>query len=254
MTDRSLNAFSDEIPSSQFGGAPEAGGDRVLGVPGYQRVRDIIRSDIARGTLEPDARLKIVGLSERYGLSPAPIREALGQLAAEGWVVIHPNRGARVRDINETFLRELNEIRIAVESYNVALCAAVATRADVALLESIEDEYEASLAQLGARPGSPGDVAPLIAINARLHKNMLAIRPNREAMALMERHGLFFNAMRRVWGYGDYRPRRIAEEHRTLLDAFRRNNASDAESISRQHIANAMDDLLQVWRAGPRSA
>lgn len=225
-------------------------GDRLLGTPGYQRVGEAIRSDIARGELAADARLKIAELSARYGLSPAPIREALSQLAAEGWVVIHPNRGARVRDINETFLRELNEIRVAVESFNVGMCAAVATEADVARLNAIQDEYELCLRRLGARRGPDRDVAGLIEINARLHRTMLAIRPNHEARMLMARQGKFFNAMRRVWGYGDYRPQRIAEEHRRLLDAFRRKDAAEAEQISREHIGNAMEDLLSIWRAG----
>lgn len=239
-----------EARAGAFAADADPAEDRPLGMPGYERVRDAIRADIARGELEADARLKIAALSARYGLSPAPIREALGQLAAEGWVVIHPNRGARVRDINERFLRELNEIRVALESYNVGLCAAAATPADLARLNAIEDEYEACLGRRG--PRRDRDFADLIEINGRLHRTMLAIRPNHEAMTLMARQGKFFNAMRRVWGYGDYRPRRIAEEHRTLLDAFRRNSAAEAELISRQHIGNAMDDLLDLWRAGTR--
>ena len=238
-------------PSAGQHPRPEAAESHLLGVPGYQRVRDIIRSDIARGELAPDARLKIADLSARYGLSPAPIREALGQLAAEGWVVIHPNRGAWVRDINETFLRELNEIRVAVESYNVALCAAAATDTDVQRLEAIEDDYENCLSTLGGRGGKSREVSALIVINTRLHETMLAIRPNREAATLMARHGEFFTAMRAAWGYGDYRPHQIAEEHRALLAAFRRNRGDEAERISRQHISNAMEDLLRIWRAGP---
>src|ERR1700761_7390911 len=143
-----------------------------LGVPNYQRVRDAMRTDIARGVLAPDARLKIGDLAARYGLSPAPIREALGQLAAEGWVVMHPNRGARVRAIDEAFLRSLNEIRIALESYIVGRSAAVATPAQVAALEAIEDAYEACL----SGPGPGGDTARLIQLNADLHDAIKAIR------------------------------------------------------------------------------
>jgi DNA-binding GntR family transcriptional regulator len=221
--------------------------DELIGVPNYQRVRDAMRTDIARGVLAPDQRLKIADLTARYGLSPAPIREALGQLAAEGWVVIHPNRGAQVRTIDEAFLRELNEIRIALESYTVGLAAAVATPAQVAALTAIEERYEACLA--GAEPSG---TARLIEINAALHEAIHDIRPNREALALMRRHGLFFNTMRRAWGYGDYRPQQIAREHRHLLAAFRRNDAALAERISREHIANAMEDLLRLWREAGR--
>jgi DNA-binding GntR family transcriptional regulator len=241
------NATGREGPA---GGAARAGtmGERQsLGVPNYQRVRDAIRDDIARGNLAPDGRLKIGDLTIRYGLSPAPIREALNQLAAEGWVVIHPNRGAWVRNINEALFRELNEIRVALESYNVALCAAVATPAEVDRLEQIEEEYERCLARSDAGPMKRKDVATLVRINASLHDAIHAIRPNHEARMLMERYGKFFNAMRMVWGYGDYRPRQIAAEHRALIAAFRANNGAEAERICRHHIGNAMEDLLARW-------
>lgn len=221
--------------------------DRI-GLPNYQRVRDAMRTDIARGVLTPDMRLKISDLAARYGLSPAPIREALGQLAAEGWVVIHPNRGAWVRAIDEAFLRELNEIRIALESYTVGLAAAVATPEQVASLEAIEDTYEACVSRSGQRGGT----ARLIELNAELHDAINAIRPNHEALALMRRHRGFFNTMRGAWGYGDYRPQQIAAEHRRLLDAFRHNDGALAEKVSREHITHAMEDLLQLWRKAKR--
>ena len=55
-----------------------------LGLPGYHRVCDAIRSDIARGVLHSGERLKLSDLTRRYGLSPAPIREALSG-AVTGW-------------------------------------------------------------------------------------------------------------------------------------------------------------------------
>ncbi len=219
-----------------------------LGVPNYQRVRDAMRHDIAFGVLAPDARLKISDLVVRYGLSPAPIREALGQLAAEGWVVIHPNRGAWVRAIDEALLRELNEIRIALDSYIVGRAASVVTPLQLAALEAIEDAYEACLSD----SGHGGNTARLIQLNADLHEAIRAIRPNNEALALMRRHGAFFNAMRNAWGYGDYRPQQIATEHRRLLAAFRQNDGALAEQISREHITNAMEDMIRLWRDGGR--
>lgn len=215
----------------------------ALGVPNYQRVRDAMRADIARGNLAPNAHLKINDLAARYRLSPAPIREALAQLAAEGWVVIHPNRGAWVRVIDEAFLQDLNEIRIALESYITGQAAAVATPAQIELLEQIESEYERVLSIAG-----PTDTGRLVQLNAALHDAIKAIRPNQEAKALMQRHSIFFNTMRVAWGYGDYRPHQIAEEHRRLIEAFRKNDGALAERICREHIAHAMQDLLSLWR------
>jgi DNA-binding GntR family transcriptional regulator len=225
---------------------PRAETDAPLGVPNYHRVRDAIRADIARGVLPCNARLKIGALSLRYGLSPAPIREALNQLEAEGWVIILPNRGASVRNIDETFLRDLNEIRIALESYFVRLAAEVATPEDVDRLEEIQKEYDAAVLR--------HEVPALIHLNARFHRTIAGLRPNMEATAIIQRHSRFFNTMRAEWGYQPHRPQEIAREHRALLDAFRRNDGAEAERISREHLRHAMNDLLARWREGaPRS-
>lgn len=225
----------------------------AFGVPNYQRVRDAIRSDIARGSFSPNARLKIGELTARYGLSPAPIREALNQLAAEGWIIIQPNRGAQVRAIDETFFREMNEVRVALESYTVGLCAAVATTVDVERLEQIEGEFERTLAAVTTKKGDTdvmrgADASALLRINARLHDAIHAIRPNREAELLSSRYRNFFNTMRTARGYGVRRPDAMAREHRALLDAFRANDVAAAERISREHVTNAMEDLLAIWR------
>jgi DNA-binding GntR family transcriptional regulator len=249
---------------SEFGGStrvltrPDDGAEdtdrAVFGVPNYQRVRDAIRSDIARGNFAPNARLKIGELTARYGLSPAPIREALNQLAAEGWVVIHPNRGAQVRDIDETFFREMNEVRVALESYTVGLCAAVARPADVERLEQIEDEFESTLAAVTKRSKTEvmrdADASALLRINTRLHDAIHAIRPNREAKLLSGRYRSFFNTMRMARGYGVRRPDAMASEHRALLAAFRASDVTAAERISREHVTHAMEDLLAIWRKG----
>ena len=56
-----------------------------------------IREDIIEGNIPADSRLKIRDLAARYGVSTNPVREALQQLRGEGFVIITPNRGARVR-------------------------------------------------------------------------------------------------------------------------------------------------------------
>ena len=243
---------STRAPTKPDRGA-EDGEYAAFGVPNYQRVRDAIRSDIARGSFGPNARLKIGELTARYGLSPAPIREALNQLAAEGWIVINPNRGAQVREIDETFFREMNEVRVALESYTVGLCAAVATTADVERLERIEDEFERTLATVAKKKGKTdvmrgADASALLRINARLHDTIHAIRPNREAELLSARYRNFFNTMRTARGYGMRRPNAMASEHRALLAAFRAKDVAAAERISREHVTNAMEDLLATWR------
>ncbi len=66
-----------------------------------------LRSDIVAGTLAPASRLKVTDLSLTYGIGATPIREALLQLAATGFVEAEGQKGFRVP---ETTLEELTDI------------------------------------------------------------------------------------------------------------------------------------------------
>src|SRR4051794_25739219 len=79
-----------------------------------QRVVARIRADILRGIWRPDARLKVRDLAARYGVSPAPIREGLQQLQGEGLVVMEPQRGARVRRVDEQLVINIFDVREAL--------------------------------------------------------------------------------------------------------------------------------------------
>ena len=94
----------------------------------YDMLRDAIREDIVAGVFPPGCRLKISDLTERYGISAMPVRDALQQLCGEGYIAIEPNRGASVRQIDATFLSQVYEIRRAVESFFVQQLIARAHR------------------------------------------------------------------------------------------------------------------------------
>ncbi|HEY0631567.1 MAG TPA: GntR family transcriptional regulator [Thermoleophilaceae bacterium] len=82
-----------------------------------------LRPRILEGELPGGARLREQDLSDDYGVARHTLRSALRELAAEGLVVIEPNRGARVASLGADELRGLADLRIAleVESARLAL-------------------------------------------------------------------------------------------------------------------------------------
>jgi len=76
---------------------------------------EALREAIVDGVYAPGQRLRQQELAKQYGCSVIPIREALHQLAAEGFVVLDPQRGARVATFNGRMLEEIFEVRIALE-------------------------------------------------------------------------------------------------------------------------------------------
>lgn len=208
-----------------------------LGETSYHRVRDAIRSDIVSGVFAQGQRLKLAALTVRYGLSPAPIREALNQLEAEGLIIIRPNRGAQVRPIDQAFIQEIFEIRIGLEPFLVAKCVSVAAARHVSGLEAIHAEFLAAAAQL--------DRLGLIRINAQFHNAVYEIRPNTEALRLLGRHSAVMSTIRHRYGFADARIGEMVEEHAELLQACKDRDGERAGRVQRRHIEHSLDDMLR---------
>ena len=107
-------------------------------------VYEMIREDIVSGRLGPNERLKVAELAERYETSTNPVREALQQLRGEGFVLMEPNRGARVRPIDADFVRDIIEIEVLIEPALTRWFVSIAGDSDIIELEAIQAEIEAN--------------------------------------------------------------------------------------------------------------
>jgi DNA-binding GntR family transcriptional regulator len=75
-----------------------------------------LRADLLACRLMPGQKLKIEDLCERLGAGSSAVREALSRLAADGFVVLEPQRGFRVTPLSFAELRDLTEVRCQIES------------------------------------------------------------------------------------------------------------------------------------------
>ncbi|HEX2623126.1 MAG TPA: GntR family transcriptional regulator, partial [Phototrophicaceae bacterium] len=78
-------------------------------------VYDQLREDILHGKYKPGSRLVIDELAETMGVSQIPIREAMRQLEADGFVTIEPYVGATVTPIDANFIVEVFALLEAME-------------------------------------------------------------------------------------------------------------------------------------------
>lgn len=123
---QAFSAFPEEedVPSI----APPTLHDRLI-------VR--LRAIFLNGELPEGSRIPEVALSERFGVSRTPLREALKVMAAEGFVILRPNRGAVVAPIDPTEIAPLVEFKGALERLIGLLVPARASEADIAELERL---------------------------------------------------------------------------------------------------------------------
>ncbi len=89
-----------------------------------QRIETALMDDIAAGALAPGERLDEVKLTERFGVSRTPVREALGRLTAQGILVPGEKRGVRVARYSREELAQIFETMHEIET----ACARLASQ------------------------------------------------------------------------------------------------------------------------------
>ena len=99
--------------TSDFKAKPPEGIDPIGASSEGASLYQLIREDIIEGRLAANERLVVTDLARRHGTSTNPVREALQLLRGEGFVIFVPNRGARVRPIDQDFVRDIYEIGVS---------------------------------------------------------------------------------------------------------------------------------------------
>lgn len=199
-----------------------------------------LRADILAGRLAADERLKIADLAERYGVSANPVREALQQLRGEGFVVMEPNRGARVRRIDEDFFRDINEVEMLIEPHLTRYFVGIATHADIAELEAIQAQIEAL---------NFSDMAAHSDLDTRFHRLMYDHNYNRHMVDMWWNHRQILGAVTRSMVTSISRRVLVIEEHRAILAAIKAQDARRAAALVARHVRGSSKHWVEQMRA-----
>lgn len=109
-----------------------------------QRLREAVTS----GVFAPGERLTIRSVASALGVSPTPAREALNILATEGALETGPGRSIIVPPLSVERLREITEIRVALEGMAAEAAAALLAESEIkAIVAANEAMTEATEAQ-----------------------------------------------------------------------------------------------------------
>ncbi|MDR1967554.1 MAG: GntR family transcriptional regulator [Burkholderiaceae bacterium] len=139
----------------------------------YEEVAEHLRQRIFNRVLTPGDWIDEVRIADELGISRTPLREALKVLAAEGLVTMKVRRGAYVTEVSQQDLADVYHLLSLLESDAARVVAERASAVQLAELQAIHDELEAS-----AQPGQI-DREHFFAINERFHMRLLAIADNR---------------------------------------------------------------------------
>lgn len=120
-----------------------------------------LRTRVLTQDLRPGEDLDEARLSDEFCLSRTPLREALRELAGEGYVELQRNRSARVSEMSHTTLRDFFLAAPMIYGAVLRLAAVHASRAQIDLLRAAQAEFRSTL--------SLGDIAAKALANTRFH-------------------------------------------------------------------------------------
>lgn len=193
--------------------------------PLREQVRDTLRHRIFDGYYAPGTRLVERELATEFSVSRLPVREAMRMLRQEGLVVEKATRGSMVAALNEKDVRDLFDLREALE---VFACRLAAERATDEQLSELSELLDAASALLAA-----GKLDKAQRTNSEFHDRVIAVADNEPLRAALEPllgrlHWLF----RHVDDLGE-----LINEHRLLLAAIASGDPQRAAEQSTHHIA-----------------
>lgn len=125
------------------------------------KLLDDLRRDVLTLALPPGGDLDEQSLSDTYGLSRTPLRDAFRELAGEGYLTLHKNRGARVADMGHRTLRDFFLAAPMIYSSITRLAAENATQSQLDALKEAQVAFKSSL--------QTGNAADRTLANNRFH-------------------------------------------------------------------------------------
>ncbi len=198
----------------------------------YIPLRDIVfqklREAIVTGQMQPGERLMEIKLSNMMGVSRTPVREAIRKLQAEGLVIMNARRGAIVAPINKKDLKEILEIRKALERLTCQLVSAKADEEAVAELKEINQVMEEAV--------EADDIQKMTEQDVAFHEKITELADNAHLTNMLDQIKAHLYRYRLEF-IKELRDRSVLTiEHNRIIEAIEAGNARAAAREIEKHI------------------
>ena len=209
----------------------------------YTQIRDLLR----QGTFAPPGRVSEAALADALGVSRTPVREALGRLSQEGFVVTLRQGGFAVPDVTADDIAQVFEFHRRLEPYAarraaeranveglVAMPAAIAT----------EERHIDDLSETG--------IARCSEANVKFRSALFGMAGNPHLARSIVTFEDYVQFIRRRT-LGDLKARGIAVTgQRDILNAVSARDTQAAEAAMHRQLDNALTSLLDRFEGGKR--
>jgi DNA-binding GntR family transcriptional regulator len=209
----------------------------AVAAPLRQQVAARIRGAIVAGEFKPGQRLVERDLCEMFGVSRPPVREALRQLDAEGFIQTVPNRGPIVTELNPGSVRSLYEVRAVLEAQAAKLFSERASNEEIKALTAATKEIE--------RTYKKGTADEKLAAKNHFYDILIDGSRNEMLSAMFRTINDRINVLRRMSMASRERLPHSLAEIRAIVEAIVRRDGAKAFELSIQHVEAASEAALR---------
>ncbi|MCD7724618.1 MAG: GntR family transcriptional regulator [Clostridiales bacterium] len=207
-------------------------------------LRDVVfntlRKAILTGELKPGERLMEIHLANQLGVSRTPIREAIRKLELEGLVIMIPRRGAEVAQITEKSLRDVLEVRRALDALCVELACERISADEIGQLKKACDAFEYATKTKDATTIAEADVA--------LHDIIVQATRNRRLIQLINNLSEQMYRYRFEYIKDESGHEHLVNEHRMIYESILHRDKQKAAEASKTHIDNQEKSIISQLR------
>ena len=212
----------------------------------------LIQQKIATGELRAGTLLSELAISKELGSSRTPVREAAGQLLAEGLLELSPGGGLVVPQLSRQGIIDLYELREALEVFAVGRAAREGVRpADKQRLESLLEETQILITELkatGRKELNAEQMKRFAVADLGFHAMLIRLSSNARILKVVNDTRLMIRifAIQRS-GHRRIELERIYKQHQAILQAVLDHNDEDAKRLLAEHIQSSGRERLDEF-------
>ncbi len=203
---------------------------------------ELLRERILNGSFRPGARLVEAEIARQLGISRGPVREAIAMLRAEGLVHETPRRGSFVAQLSIDDVREIYELRSALEGQAARLLCKTGTEAAFAGLRQRLKELRA--------PTTVDDRRQFAEVDFQLHEQLCREAGNARIHKLWVNQVGVLRTLVRMEVTSQYETLGpLLKEHERLIAEIASRDPERADAACRQHASEALERVSGLMSA-----
>jgi DNA-binding GntR family transcriptional regulator len=213
------------------------------------QVHDRLLTAIVDGTLAPGSRLTQESAADMLGVSRQPVSHALQMLKRRGLLIEHGRKGLAVSNIEASRVRQLYQVRAALDVLAAELSAQRVKRGAVNKRERAEVMRHL---QHGLDLGADPSMAELIDADVNFHSSIYRLSGNDAISETVAEQWPHFRRSMGLVLSGGARRRTVWAEHETIFQAIFDGDAARAGMLARGHADKAGDETARRLEMVPK--